>query len=182
MMTIAENTPDPTGAGDSITTSSTVTYTTSEQAGSDTVYYEYVLTLKDVKNPEDATVRDKDSALDVEKGQPSTASEVIWYAYEFYTTKFSMSLLYAKPSTQGSGNSLFTKAYGVYSSNWLGFKGQLKRLYVLNKDYKDVNGRLEVVAGQQSDWFYLATGQTEAEAKNKPVLLEKITFGLPSDT
>lgn len=182
MMTIALNTPDNTGSGDSTTTSSTVTYETSATVSSATTYYEYVLSLDNVKNPADAAKRSKTSGLDVEKGKESTKSNIIWYSYESYTTKFCMALLYAKADTAGTGSDLFTRAYGVYSSNWIGFKTYLKRLYVLDHQMRNTRGRLQVIAGLQSREFYLATGVNAKEAENSPVLIDKLTFGIPSST
>lgn len=55
-------------------------------------------------------------------------------------------------------------------------------MYVLDSNMKNTNGKLNVVAGQQSKEFYIATGKNEKEATNSPVLLEKLTIGLTSNT
>lgn len=68
MMTIADNTPDPSGSTDATTTtSSTVSYKTSDTENSATVYYDYVLKVKDVTNPDNAHIRDytRSSDLDI---------------------------------------------------------------------------------------------------------------------
>lgn len=124
-----------------------MTYQTSATVSSQTTYFEYVLNLDNVGNPDRGHPRDKDSGSDVKYGSKITDPSVIWYTYDEYTTKFCMALLYAKADTGGTGSDLFTRAYGVYSSNWIGFKPSKKLLYVLTKQRVDSGGRLEVVAG-----------------------------------
>jgi hypothetical protein len=91
-----------------------------------------VLNLNNVINPPEAHPRALDTSYDLTFAKDSTVKSRIWTKYEKYTRKFSMTLLYAKSDTAGTGSNLFTKAYGVYSSNWIGFKQTLKRLHVLN--------------------------------------------------
>lgn len=96
MMTIAENTPDNTGADDSTTTSSTVVYASKETISNAAVYLEYVLEIDDVRNLAEAHPRPDETGMDVMYGKPGNQPQIIWLAYEQYTTKFEMSLLYAK--------------------------------------------------------------------------------------
>jgi hypothetical protein len=157
MMTIADNTQDPS---EGVTTSSTVVLETSATINSVNTYFDYILTVKGVSNPDNGHLRGKTrpSDMDIEYGKSATATSYIWLKYDEYTSKFGLTLLYAKSDTAGSGSFLFTKAYGLWSSTWVGFKPSKTLLYVLNEDMEDCEGELHVIAGQQSPDFAVSTG------------------------
>lgn len=149
MMTIAEGTADPTSSSDTTTsTRSTITMATTETVANQATYVDYVLNIDDVDNPDFAHARTGSADMDITLAEDSASvDDPLWIKYDAYTTKFEMALYNALGDSTGTGTLKSTKAYGVYSSNWAGFKPSKSLLYVLDENKKDSKGELHVTAG-----------------------------------
>lgn len=83
---------------------------------------------------------------------------------------------------EGSGDFRNTRSYGVSHSAWAGYRPAKKLLYVVNANgpINRYDNKLEVIAGLQSQEFYVSTGATTDAANNAPLSIDSYAVKLTS--
>lgn len=144
-------------------------------------YNDYKINIdNDVVNPDFAYLRD-DGSFDMTYRDPTPydLTDVnLWKEYESYTTKFEIAV-YNNEGTLAESNAAYnSRNYGVLNSVWLGFSETLDLLWILDEDGDliDDENPIEVIAGLQSNEFFVATGIDLSIAQNNPCLITSVSI------
>lgn len=107
-------------------------------------------------------------------------SNNLWTSYEEYSKKFELGIFNEENLANADPTYYQTRSYGILHHSYIGYFEVNPLLYILNSKYEQVI-TLEATAGLLSDYYYIATGNSRAEATNHPLSFDSVKISSSSD-